>query len=79
MARLLTPGRDPIGLVGTIAVGVGGSFLGWWIGKSVVGGAGVGAHPIIWAIIGAVLLLLLFRAVAGRSRYSRRWGWGRRW
>jgi len=79
LARLLTPGRDPIGLLGTIAVGVGGAFLGWWIGRSIVGGAGVASHPIIWAILGAVLLLLLFRAVAsrGRSRYAGRWG--RRW
>ena len=80
LARLLLPGRDPIGLLGTISVGVGGSFLGWWIGRSVVGKGGVIDHPIIWAIIGSVLLLLLYRAIAGRSRYSRIAGrWGRRW
>jgi len=80
LARLLLPGRDPIGLFGTLAVGVGGAFLGWWIGKGVVGGAGVVAHPIIWGVIGAVLVLLLYRAIAGRGRYSRYAGrWGRRW
>jgi uncharacterized membrane protein YeaQ/YmgE (transglycosylase-associated protein family) len=80
LARLLVPGRDPIGILGTIAVGVGGSFLGWWIGRSLVGKGGVIDHPIIWAIIGSVLLLLLYRAIAGRSRYRRYAGrWGRRW
>jgi uncharacterized membrane protein YeaQ/YmgE (transglycosylase-associated protein family) len=80
LARLLLPGRDPIGILGTIAVGVGGAFLGWWIGKAIVGRGGVVDHPIIWAILGSVLLLLLFRAIAGRGRYSRYAGrWGRRW
>src|SRR5919198_2422880 len=73
LARLLTPGRDPIGFLGTIAVGVGGAFLGWWIGRSIVGRGGVVDHPIIWGIIGAELLLLLFRAIAGRGRLRRRY------
>jgi len=80
LARLLLPGRDPIGFLGTIAVGVGGAFLGWWIGRSIVGRGGVVDHPIIWAVIGAVLVLLLFRAVAGRGRFNRYASrWGRRW
>jgi uncharacterized membrane protein YeaQ/YmgE (transglycosylase-associated protein family) len=80
LARLLTPGRDPIGFLGTLAVGVGGAFLGWWIGRSIVGRGGVVDHPIIWAIIGSVLVLLLLRAIAGRTRMSRFAGrWGRRW
>jgi uncharacterized membrane protein YeaQ/YmgE (transglycosylase-associated protein family) len=80
LARLLLPGRDPIGFLGTIAVGVGGAFLGWWIGKALVGGPGVVEHRFLWAILGAVLLLLLYRAIAGRSRYRGFAGrWGRRW
>jgi uncharacterized integral membrane protein len=45
-----------------------------------VGRGGVIDHPIIWAILGSVLLLLLLRAIAGRGRYRRYAGrWGRRW
>ncbi len=74
LARLLVPGRGPTGILATMAVGVGGAFLGWWIGKSLVGTHGVGLHPWIWALLGSALLVLAYRAVSRRGRYS----WGRR-
>jgi uncharacterized membrane protein YeaQ/YmgE (transglycosylase-associated protein family) len=77
LARLLIPGRTPLGILGTIAVGVGGAFLGWWIGRGVVGRGGVIDHPWIWALIGSSLLVLLYRAVLGRRTYAGRWS--RRW
>jgi uncharacterized membrane protein YeaQ/YmgE (transglycosylase-associated protein family) len=79
IARLLVPGRDPIGILGTLAVGVGGSLLGWWLGRDVIG-ANVGAHPWLWSIGGAVLVLLLVRSVTYRRhgfwRSRRRWASG---
>src|SRR6266702_6254146 len=77
VARFVVPGRDPIGIIGTMALGVAGSFLGWWIGKGVVGHNGVASHPWIWAGIGAVLVVLAYRALAGIGygrRYGRRFG-----
>jgi uncharacterized membrane protein YeaQ/YmgE (transglycosylase-associated protein family) len=74
LARLLVPGRGPTGLLATIAVGVGGAFLGWWIGKSLVGAHGVGLHPWIWALLGSALLVLAYRAISRRGRFS-----GRTW
>jgi uncharacterized membrane protein YeaQ/YmgE (transglycosylase-associated protein family) len=80
IARLLVPGRDPIGCLGTMAVGVVGAFLGWFVGRELVGRHEVIRHPWISAILGAVVVLLVIRLVSGRG--GRRWGrpaWGRRW
>ena len=76
IARLLVPGRDPIGFPGTLAVGVGGAFLGWWIGRELVGAHAVKEHAWLWAIGGAAVLVLAIRAFTTRRRgvFS-----GRRW
>ena len=74
-ARLLLPGRDPIGILGTLAVGVAGALLGWWAGRALVGAASVRAHPWLWGILGAVAVLLIVRALS----YRRGAGWGRRY
>jgi uncharacterized membrane protein YeaQ/YmgE (transglycosylase-associated protein family) len=77
IARLLIPGRDPIGLLGTLGVGVGGAFLGWWAGRQLVSGRSVHQHPWLWAIGGAVVVLLVVRALSRRGGLigRRRWGW----
>jgi uncharacterized membrane protein YeaQ/YmgE (transglycosylase-associated protein family) len=81
IARLLVPGRDPIGLLGTIGVGVGGALLGLWAGRALVGARSVTLHPWLWSIGGAVVVLLVVRAVTNRRRTflgGRRGMWGRR-
>ncbi|HVH75935.1 MAG TPA: GlsB/YeaQ/YmgE family stress response membrane protein [Stellaceae bacterium] len=67
------------GLVGDLAIGIIGAFLGNWLflqfGVHLAGGI-VGA--IVTATIGAVVLLL----IVGLLRHRSRWyggGWGRRW
>lgn len=71
LARLLVPGRDPIGVVGTIVLGVVGSFIGGFLGYVLFGkDAAEGAlqpSGIIGSVIGAVIALLIYRAVAHRS------------
>src|SRR5438105_7134884 len=81
IARLVLPGRDPIGFLGTIAVGIAGALLGWWVGSLLVGRAVVVRHPWLSAIIGAIVVLALTRAVAGRRRLGGmgRWRLARRW
>jgi uncharacterized membrane protein YeaQ/YmgE (transglycosylase-associated protein family) len=59
IARLVVPGRQPMGILMTLAVGVGGSLLGWWVGQHVVHAA-VSQHPWLWAIGGAVLVVLAY-------------------
>ena len=67
LARLLVPGRDPVGLLGTLLIGVIGAVLGGWLaGAFFKETAGVD-----WlASIGvAVLLVLLVRAGSRRSAW----------
>jgi uncharacterized membrane protein YeaQ/YmgE (transglycosylase-associated protein family) len=74
IARLIVPGRDHLGVLGTLAIGVAGSLLGWWAGRALVGPHAAAHHPWLWSIGGAIVLLLAIRAVAYRRR-----GWlGRR-
>ena len=72
LARLLVPGPDPIGILGTILLGIVGSFIGGFLGyvlfhKDSQEGF-LQPSGIIGSIIGAVIALLIYRAVSGRSR-----------
>jgi uncharacterized membrane protein YeaQ/YmgE (transglycosylase-associated protein family) len=76
IARLLMPGRDPIGLLGTIVLGIAGSFVGGFLQNLVeYHSLSVHAfHPVglIGSVIGAWVLLLLLRITGlepGRRRY----------
>lgn len=66
IAKLITPGRDPGGCLITIALGIGGALLAGFLGQQLGWyRAGEGAG-FIAAVIGAVVLLLVYRMVAGR-------------
>ena len=64
IAKLLMPGRDPGGFIVTILLGIAGSLVGGFVGQA-FGGRG---QPASWlmAIVGAVILLFLYRLVVGR-------------
>jgi uncharacterized membrane protein YeaQ/YmgE (transglycosylase-associated protein family) len=53
-----------------MAVGVAGAFLGWWIGKGLVGDK-FHHHPWIWAIIGSILIVWVVTAIT--TRRTRSW------
>ncbi len=59
LARLVVPGRDPMGIGATILLGIVGSFIGGLIGRA-IGDEQVG---IILAVIGSVIALLVWRQV----------------
>lgn len=66
LARALVPGRDAMGIVGTLVLGLVGSFVGGFLAKALFDdNTGVG---IVGSTIGAILVLLVYRAVTGRSR-----------
>jgi uncharacterized membrane protein YeaQ/YmgE (transglycosylase-associated protein family) len=70
VARLLVPGRDPMGLVATIVLGIVGSFIGGFLGYLIMGkdiqeGA-LQPSGILGSIIGAVVALLIYRAATSR-------------
>lgn len=66
IAKLLMPGKDPGGAIVTMMLGVAGSFIAGMLGHS-LGWYEVGDGPgIIASVIGAVILLAIYRAVVGR-------------
>ena len=68
IAKLLMPGRDPGGCIITVLLGVVGAFLAGWLGQQLGWyGRGEGAG-FLAAIVGAFLILLVYRLVAGRRR-----------
>ena len=66
IAKFLTPGRDPGGFIITTLLGIVGAVVASYLGQALGWyRAGEGAG-FIGAIVGAVILLLIYRAVAGR-------------
>ena len=72
IAKAILPGDDPGGFIVTAVIGVVGALLGGFIA-----GAIFDADPLdeffdistwLTAIVGAIILLLIYRAVAGRGR-----------
>lgn len=69
LAKLLMPGRDPGGIIITILLGIAGSFVAAFLGRAVGWYRDPGSGPgIIASILGAMVLLLLYRLVIGRRR-----------
>ncbi len=66
IAKFIMPGRDPGGIIVTILLGIAGAVIAGFIGKS-LGWYGEN-DPVgyIAAIIGAIILLALYRVVASR-------------
>ena len=67
VAKLMTPGRDPGGFIVTILIGIAGALLGGYLGKAA--GWYREGDPVgfVVAVLGAVVLLLLYRAIARRQ------------
>ena len=75
LARLLVPGRDPMTLWQTWLLGVLGSLVGGFLGYVLFGAdiddGAVQMSGIIGSILGAIVLLLIYRAVTRRSGGTR--------
>ncbi|MDQ2865747.1 MAG: GlsB/YeaQ/YmgE family stress response membrane protein [Candidatus Eremiobacteraeota bacterium] len=68
VARWIVPGEGPGGVIGDLVIGIVGALLGGWIFSLFghVGVTGFNVGSFITAIIGAVVLLFIVRAVSGR-------------
>lgn len=65
IAKLLMPGKDPGGCFITILLGIAGAWLGTFLGRLTFGGDNYAAGWIM-SIIGAMILLLIYRMIVGR-------------
>ncbi len=72
LARLLVPGRDPMGCLGTILLGIVGSFIGGFLGYVIFGHDRYQGfvQPSGWigSIVGSIIALLIYRAFRSRRR-----------
>lgn len=72
LAKVVMPGRDPGGVIVTMLIGIAGAFVAGFLGRAVgwyEPGEGAG---LIASILGAVLLLWLYRRFgAGRTAVTR--------
>lgn len=72
LGKLLMPGDDPGGIIVTILIGVAGSFVGFYLFRAV----GIGDDNkfdlggLLGAVIGVMILLGIYRAVAGNRSHG---------
>jgi uncharacterized membrane protein YeaQ/YmgE (transglycosylase-associated protein family) len=76
LARLLVPGRDPMSFLQTMVLGIVGSFVGGFLGYVLFdkdfGEGALQASGLIGSILGAIVALLVYRAVGTGGRGRRR-------
>jgi uncharacterized membrane protein YeaQ/YmgE (transglycosylase-associated protein family) len=84
IARAVVPGPDPMGIIGTIVLGIVGSFVGGFLGALLFGKdldteGWFQASGIIGSILGAIVVLLIYRfATRGRRGVGAGSGYARR-
>ena len=69
LAKLIMPGKDPGGIVVTILLGIAGSFVGGFLFQTLLGRGdtdGVSTSGLIGSVVGALILLFLYRMFVGR-------------
>jgi uncharacterized membrane protein YeaQ/YmgE (transglycosylase-associated protein family) len=69
LARLIMPGRDPMGIIATILLGIVGSIVGGLISWAIWGADERGFQPagILLSILGAIVVLWIWRMLRSRS------------
>ena len=73
IAKLLMPGKDPGGCIITILLGIAGALLAGWLGKAIGWYDTNEGAGFVAAIVGAFILLGIYRVIAGRrTRGTRR-------
>jgi uncharacterized membrane protein YeaQ/YmgE (transglycosylase-associated protein family) len=66
LGKLIMPGDDPGGIIVTILIGIAGAFIGGFVMQNILGfNSGGFIWSIIVAIIGAIILLAIYRLVVG--------------
>jgi uncharacterized membrane protein YeaQ/YmgE (transglycosylase-associated protein family) len=68
VAKFLMPGKDPGGLIVTVLIGIAGAVVGGYLGRALGWYGPEEPAGFIVATLGAILLLLLYRMVAGNKK-----------
>ncbi len=68
VAKIVMPGRDPGGLIVTILLGIAGAVLGGFLGRALGLYREGDAVGFMVAVLGALVLLVFYRVVGGRTR-----------
>jgi uncharacterized membrane protein YeaQ/YmgE (transglycosylase-associated protein family) len=69
LARLIMPGKDPMGIIATIVLGIVGSVIGGLVSMAIWRNSTDGFHPagLLLSILGAIRVLWLWRMVKSRN------------
>ena len=69
LARLIMPGKDPMGLLGTIVLGIVGSLIGGLV-STLIWRSETGFHPggLLISLLGAILALWIWRTIQRRNQ-----------
>lgn len=68
LAKRIIPGEGPGGMIGDLIIGIVGAFVGGWLFTTFLGhsfGGWIGSTCV--ALVGAIALLFVVRAVSGRN------------
>ena len=68
LAKFLMPGDDPGGIIVTIIIGIAGAFVAKFIGQSMGWYETGQAAGFIASVLGAMLLLFIYRLIKQRSK-----------
>jgi len=69
IAKAIMPGDDPGGIIATILIGIAGSLLGGFVGRTMGMSDTEGGAGLIGSVIGALILLAAYRMlIGGRGR-----------
>lgn len=74
LAKAIMPGKDPGGIIVTILIGIVGGLLGGWLGSVIFGvttGSFFDIRTWLIALVGALILLGIYRVVVGRRAVRR--------
>ena len=66
LAKLVMPGRDPGGIIVTMLLGIAGAVLGGFVGRSLGWYGQNDSAGFLMSLVGAVLLLALYRVAIRR-------------
>ncbi|MGQ0794254.1 MAG: GlsB/YeaQ/YmgE family stress response membrane protein [Deltaproteobacteria bacterium] len=69
LAKMIMPGKDPGGFIVTVVIGIVGAVVGGYIGTFLGFGQVTGFNfgSLVIAIVGAVVLLIVYRMATGRG------------